>query len=263
MFVPNGAFSRRISEGLILENIKKKAILDNVDKKIKHFNRIGIHYEAVYHYIIRKRKETDEIYDKNFIDDIVAGLISFDMQRMMGKKKYFVEGKDSWAEKLHNALNPRRVHLENLRSYKLQNVNFDDTDIGKAVKNIFNELSKPGPAGLCQRRSGKESFPVGASKILHFIIPDLFIILDSNARRELIKSHGFPKGKIDGDLYLEAMRIYQRELNWWEQSKDDPRFQKLLAIDTSWKSFRGIRTTPLPRIVDKCTFVGEKFIPQN
>ena len=63
-----------------MENIKKKAILDNAREKIKHFNRIGIHYEVVYHYVIRRRKETDEIYDKNFLDDIVAGLISFGLR---------------------------------------------------------------------------------------------------------------------------------------------------------------------------------------
>ena len=244
-----------------MENIKKKAILYNADKKIKHFNRIGIHYEAVYHYVISKRKETDEIYDKDFIDDIVAGLISFDMQRMMGKKKYFAEGKKSWAEKLHSALETHKEDLENLRSYKLQSVDFDDTDIGKTIKKIFDDLSKPGHGGL-NRRSDKESFPVGASKILHFIIPDLFIILDSNAIRELIKLHEFPKGKIVGSLYLEAMRIYQMELKRWKRSEDDPQFQKLLTLDTSWKNFGGNRTTPLPRIIDKCTFVGEKFIPK-
>ena len=51
-----------------------------------------MHYEAVYHYVIRRRKETEGIWDKDFIDDITAGLISFDMQRMMGKQKYLNGG---------------------------------------------------------------------------------------------------------------------------------------------------------------------------
>jgi len=242
-----------------LENIKKRAILYNADKKIKYFNRIGIHYEAVYHYVIRRRKETEQIYDKNFLDDIVAGLISFDMQRMMGKKKYITEGKNSWAERLYNTLNPHKANIVSLRSYKLQSINFDGNGIGQTIENIFNDLSKPGNESL-NRRSDKESFSVGASKILHFLIPDLFIILDSNAKRELKKNHKFPDIKIDGSLYMKAIRIYQRELKQWEQTEGDPQFRKLLAIDTSWKNFGGKRTTPLPRIIDKCTFVGECFI---
>jgi len=202
--------------------------------------------------------EIKKIYDEDFLDDIVSALISFDMQRMMGKKKYSAEGNDSWAERLYNALNPHKADLERLRPYKLQDVNFNGTDIGQTVKDILDDLSKPGNESL-NRRSDKESFSFGASKILHFIIPDLFIILDSNAKKELIKFHGFSKGKIDGDLYFEAMKLYQRELKQWEQTEDDPQFQKLLAIDTSWKNFDGKRTTPLPRIIDKCTFVGGKI----
>ena len=184
------------------------------------------------------------------------------MQRMMGKKKYYAEGKNPWAEKLYNTLNPHKSNLERLRSYKLQSINFDDTDIGQTIKDIFDDLSKPGSEGL-SRRSIKESFSVGASKILHFIIPDLFIILDSNARRELNNIYEFPKGKIDKSLYLEAMRIYQRELKQWEQTEDDPHFEKLLDIDSSWKNFGGIRMTPLPRIIDKCTFVGKILSLKN
>ena len=87
-----------------MANTKNKAILDNANEKIKYFNRTGIHYEVIYHYVIRKRGKTEQIYDKDFLDDIVAGLISFDMQRMMGKDKYLAESKISWAAKLHAAL---------------------------------------------------------------------------------------------------------------------------------------------------------------
>ena len=129
----------------------------------------------------------------------------------MGKNKYFAEGKDSWAVKLYSALNPHKANLESLQSYTLQSINLNKSNIKQTIKKIFDDLSKPGPEGLSQR-SDRESFPVGASKILHFILPDLFIILDSNARRELNNFYGFPKGKIDKSLYLEAIRIYQREL---------------------------------------------------
>ncbi len=56
------------------------------------------------------------------------------------------------------------------------------------------------------------------------------------------------------------MEIYQMELQQWAISKNDPRFEKLLALDSPIKSFGGIRTPPLPRVIDKCTFVRDGFI---
>ena len=43
----------------------KSRILNNAKEKIRYFNKIGIHYEAVYHYVIRRRDETKELYVPN------------------------------------------------------------------------------------------------------------------------------------------------------------------------------------------------------
>jgi hypothetical protein len=219
-----------------------------------------VHYEAVYHYVIRRQEETEGIWDKDFIDDITAGLISFDMQRMIGKQKYLVEGRNSWASKLETVLKIHEKELENLRSLKLQNINLKQNDIQEPIITIFDDLSKSGPKGL-NHRNTKESFPVGASKILHFIIPDLFIIFDSNAKQSMVRHYNFQKGKIDGDAYLMAMRYYQEELKMWSRQYSDSTYQGLTDLDQSWKKFAGHRTTPLPRIIDKCTFV-ESLIPR-
>ncbi len=221
-----------------------------------------MHYEAVYHYVIRRREETEGIWDKDLIDDITAGLISFDMQRMMGKRKYLAEGADSWAAKLQSKIKSHKPKLESLRSYTLQNINLENTAIAEHIISIFDDLANSGEKGL-NRRSDNESFPVGASKILHFIIPDLFIIIDSNARKELVKKHKFPSAKIDGSLYLKAMKLFQTELKHWSTLKSDPKFKKLLSMDNSSEKFAGKRTTPLPRIIDKCTFVSENWLVQN
>jgi hypothetical protein len=159
------------------------AILKNARKKISKFNKIGLHYEAVYHYVIRKRKET-----KSFLDDITAELISFDMQRMMGDKKYFAEGDGSWASILMATLEPHEKVLNRLRSATLQNIELCDDSIISKIITIFDDLAKPGKNRL-SRRKENEHFRVGATKILHFLIPDLFIIVDSNARGELKKHY--------------------------------------------------------------------------
>jgi hypothetical protein len=246
-------------EGRKRQSKIKNAILKNAAKKIGYFNKIGVHYEAVYHYVIRRREKTTGIWDKDFIDDITAGLISFDMQRMMGKRKYLAEGFNSWASKLETALKTHEKKLENLRSLKLQNIHLKQKDIEKQIITIFDDLSKSGPKGL-NHRNTKESFPVGASKILHFIIPDLFIIFDSNAKHSMVRHYNFPRGKVDGYSYLSAMRYYQDELNIWSRQHSDPTYQGLTDLDLSWRKFVGNRTTPIPRIMDKCTFV-ESLIP--
>ena len=124
---------------MILSNVKE------VRKKIEFFNRIGIHYEAVYHYVIRRREQTVEIYDDDFLDDITAGLISFDMQRFMGNKKkienteemgnkkYLAEAEiessknetEPWFCRLKKALETadHETILKNLRKKVLQEIN--------------------------------------------------------------------------------------------------------------------------------------------
>jgi len=226
---------------------------------VQYFNRIGVHYEAVYHHIVRKREEIQAIFDDDYIDTITAGLISFDMQRMMGSNKYLVGGDRSWSARLKSKLETHRPWLESLRSYSLQDIDLENATLRDTITTIFDSLSKPGSDGL-SKRNKKESFSVGASKILHFLIPDLFVIVDSNSKQELIQYHDFPKSpKINGNRYLQAMKLYQMELNIWKECYSDNRFDKLLQTDDSWQTFLGERQTPLPRIMDKCTFVGEVF----
>ena len=196
-------------------------ILDQAIEKIRHFNSIGIHYEAVYHHVMAKRQEIKEIFNPDFIDNITAGLISFDMQRMMGSSKYMSDGKDSWASKVQKKLSSHQATLQEYRSLSLQNIDLSKTAIRNDILIIFNELSKSGKDGL-NRRKPSERFPVGASKILHFLIPDLFIIVDSNARRELAKFHGIKESrKFDGEYYLDAMEAYQKELKTWAKKNKD------------------------------------------
>jgi hypothetical protein len=243
-------------------------ILDDSEKKISYFNKIGIHYEAVYHYVIRRRKETSVIYDLDFLDDITAGLIVFDMQRMMANKKaketkkYKAEGTSAWALRLNKKLQKHRSDLVMLQQKKLTEADLDDASLKSQIIRVFDCLAKSGSDGLNLRKPS-ENFAVGASKILHFLIPDFFIILDSNSRQELAKHHEgefFKSTKVNGDLYLKAMCLYQKELNEWKiQQHDDNNFNKLCNLDPAWRNFCGCRHTPLPRIIDKCTFAGDKM----
>jgi len=234
------------------------AILKNASEKVERFNRIGVHYEAVYHHVIRRRLAISEIYNNEYIDCLVAGLISFDMQRMMGKKKYLAGGDESWAVRLKNKLDAHRSELDLLFTNRIQDIDLEKEGLRTTIASIFDDLSKPGLDGL-SKRNVKESFPVGASKILHFLIPDLFVIVDSNARRELALYHDFPKSKMDGHLYHQAMKTYQLELFAWKDRYSDNEFDRLIETDGVWRLYCGERSTPIPRIIDKCTFVGREY----
>ena len=233
----------------------KNRILSNAREKIRYFNKIGIHYEAVYHYVIRRRCVTKKLYDSDFLDDITAGLISFDMQRMMGSDKYMIEGHNAWAQQLKKAIEPFRKDLNPLRSLKLQSVEL--SNYKDHIIKIFDGISEKGLNQI--EGKTKRRFPVGTSKILHFLIPELFIIVDSNSKQELGRFHRFSHRKmIDGQAYFEAMKCYQKELKQW--ATDDPKFPRLIGYDNDWRKFGGKWPTPLPRIIDKCTFVGDKWL---
>jgi hypothetical protein len=233
-------------------------ILDDAEKKIQYFNRIGIHYESVYHYLIRNSSNSFQIFSPQIIDDITAGLISFDMQRMMGKPKFLCNGNHAWAFRLFNVLRKFEKELSELKRCKLQDFDFNDIEAVNKIMKIFDDLSKKGKNSL-NLSSQQRGFQTGASKILHFLIPDLFIIVDSNARSELSKYYGFSKyRRVDGKRYVDAMELYKEELIKWVHENDDKNFSKLLTFDSSWKKFSGTRETPLTRIIDKCSFVGDK-----
>ena len=116
-------------------------ILDNAGRKITYFNKIGMHYDAVYNYLIRNRYRTDAIISPQIIDDITAGLISFDMQRMMGKQKYLIYGKNSWASRLVRILIKHGELLSSFAKFKLQEFDFSDNRLHKSIVHIFDTLA--------------------------------------------------------------------------------------------------------------------------
>ena len=88
-------------------------------------------------------------------------------------------------------------------------------------------------------------FHVGTTKILHFLNPSLFIIVDSNAARTYREAHNvqFRKGTHPGyssERYVECMEFAQQDMLTYGTE----RFE---ALDPG---------TPITRIYDKLTFVS-------
>ena len=155
-------------------------IISNASKKIHQFNKTGLHYNIVATQVYKARELESDYFSIKYQSYITAALISFDMGRMMGqggKSKYDIEA-GGFATKLRKKLITIKPISQHLTRKKLI-----DLDIEEEKENIihaYNELSAKGREGLNQR--GAE-FHVGTTKILHFIIPELFLIIDSNASR--------------------------------------------------------------------------------
>jgi hypothetical protein len=215
-------------------------ILKKAREKIDRFNKLGVHYNIVSNYVYYKRKLLDDLFDTDYLPYLVAALISFDLERMMGKgaeRKYDIMA-GGFATLLHEK-------LCNIKSkiYHLNDVNIVNIDLKKEMGNIenaYNELCVGGKGSLNQK--GGE-FHVGATKILHFINPELFLIVDSNAARAFKACHGInyrntTQPGYTSEKYISCMAFAKADIIAFGQ-KD------FCALDPG---------TPMARIYDKLTF---------
>jgi hypothetical protein len=68
-------------------NEKSRMITSNAKEKIGEFNSIGLHYNLVADAVYKKRTDLDSPFNPEYLPYIVAALISFEMERMMGPNR--------------------------------------------------------------------------------------------------------------------------------------------------------------------------------
>jgi hypothetical protein len=179
-------------------------ILKNALEKINRYNQLCVHYNLVAESIYRVRNMHNNLFGASFLPYLVAGLISFDLGRMMGKgaeSRYDPE-RNGFAKILMNKLQEIRQHLQHLTHLSLI-----DIDIVKEHDNIaaaYRHLSSGGPNSLHQ--NGKQ-FSVGATKIMHFINPELFIIVDRYSAQALRLAHNVDYRNTTQRGYTDAKYI--------------------------------------------------------
>lgn len=214
-------------------------ILTKAREKIDRFNNLGVHYNIVADYVYERRRLTTELFGPDYLPYLVAALISFDMERMMGKgaEKYDIMA-GGFATRLHEKLSRIEPKLRHLTD-----VHLTDIDLQREKTNIkaaYQELSTGGIKGLNQRQG---EFHVGATKILHFINPELFLIVDSNATRAFKINHGISyrnttQPGYTSEKYIQCMSCAKSDI-----------------IDYGLKNFCSLEPgTPIARIYDKLTF---------
>ena len=215
-------------------------ILDGDSSKIARFNALGLHYNIASAKIYEVRLGAKDPFDRDFQQYIIAGLIAFDMQRMMGESQFVYRYEEGcFALRLEAALRETRQSLEPLLESSILATSLSEQ--GSTIRAIYERLATNGGLSLDNRG---HRFDVGATKVLHFLNPNLFAIVDSNARRAYApaqRTHfGDPKGGVlPSEWYVECMRCAQLDiLNYGAD-----RFQ---ALEPG---------TPLTRIYDMLTFI--------
>lgn len=173
------------------------AILADASQKIDDFNKEGLHYNLVANEVYKTGNDSTDLFDESFLRYIIAGLIVFDMGRMMGSKKFALEH-SSFASRLYAKLQKIRPLLAPL--LKLSLVHADLQAHCKAIAEAYETLSAAGPGALHEDKT--KCFHVGATKVLHFLNPRLFIIVDSNAARAFRTACGLPFQKHDAARIL-------------------------------------------------------------
>ena len=214
------------------------SILEDVSNKIAVFNSEGLHYNLVADAVYKALNRTENPFDKSFLPYIIAGLVSFDMGRMMGEQKYSLNG--GFASRLHLKLQEVKPLLQPF--LKLDLLHIDLHNDGDLIKRSYRILSASGTDSLHEDRN--KHFYVGATKILHFLNPELFIIIDSHAAKAFRSVWKMPfkittQRGYTAELYLDCLKRAQSEISTYGLGA----FQALEP---------GI---PITRILDKLTFV--------
>jgi hypothetical protein len=161
-------------------------ILSRAREKIDRFNKLGVHYNIVANHVYEKRKSFSDLFGADYLPYLVAALISFDMERMMGQgteKKYDVTT-GGFATRLHKKLTAIKPKIEHLNKINLVDVDLEGEQ--ENIESAYKELSARGADGLNQKGG---DFHVGTTKILHFLNPELFLIVDSNAAQAFSQCH--------------------------------------------------------------------------
>jgi hypothetical protein len=183
--------------------------------------------------VYRAREGIGDPLSSKFRPYIIAGLIGFDMRRTMGSKDPYLPG--GFQDRLSECLDASKDSLAELTNTNLAAV--DLSSISSMIERAYNCIADR--CGMTEKK-----FHVGATKVLHWLFPDLFIILDRNAaaafqKCSLVSFRQTTQPGYTSDKYFQCLKKAQKEV-------------KTFGVD----SFRALEPgTPLARIFDKIAFV--------
>jgi len=145
-----------------------------------------------------------------------------------------------FASRLHTKLQQVRPLLEPLINLNLMELNIQEHSA--PITKIYNALSSKGDGAL--HENPDKEFNVGATKVLHFLNPNFFIIIDNNASRAYRMSHNVrfrntTQPGYSAKLYVQCMECVKKDI-----------------LNYGLEQFKALEQgIPVTRIYDKLTFV--------
>lgn len=216
-------------------------ILENAEEKIREFNDYPKDRpRESYHRVLTARQgERSFVHENGNISDEHLYLIDLALRSyFMMNRGNKMGGTEEFVNKLGRSLrnNETRNILANLRDVSITAHDLQNHQL--APETLYGSLSK--------RNHGLSAdgtyFCVGATKVMHCLFPELFVMLDQNVG----KAVGYRPGQYNNFWsYWNVMDVCRNELKEWEIAYGST--DTLLQLD--------LPPTTLPRIFDKCASI--------
>lgn len=215
-------------------------ILENAEQKIREFNDYPDRPRESYHRVLNAKEGRKSFVGENgnvnpyyihMIDWALRSYFMMNRGNRMGSKEQFTN-------KLIDKVSIPEIKkiLARLRVLSITSPNFNNCR--PDAEELYNLLSHP-EHGLS---SDGTHFCVGATKVMHNLFPELFIMLDQIVGRAV----GYRPSQYNNfGSYWNAMDICRKELEEWQEKHGD--IDSLLQLDNP--------PTTLPRIFDKCASI--------
>lgn len=223
------------------------ALLKDAPTRVRRYNQLCLHYNLVADAVYGELRRLKNPFSHQFEPYLIAALLSFDMGRMMGSGlvSRYDPTAGGFAERLRKKLEEIRPDLEPMIQRGL--VEIDITDCCGAIVRIYETLACGDEGRLSEK---EKEFHVGTTKILHFLNPELFMIVDGNTAKTLrticgITFRNSTQPGYSGQRYVECLSVARELIRKYGAE----RFRAL-----EWG-------TPLLRIFDKIAFAYSSFSP--
>ncbi len=218
-------------------------VLNNAAEKIKAFNsNPKDRPRESYHCVLRARAGKKSVVDEDgsvsgeylrMIDWALRSYFMMNRRNRMGSEEEFV---NKLMQKLSR--NETKKILARLRDVTILSTNLEDygsdaEELYECLSNCENGLSADGTY-----------FCVGATKVMHCLFPELFVMLDRNVGKTALKQSSGQYNNFAS--YWKIMRKCKGELVEWQELYGSTK--SLLKLD--------LEPTTLTRIFDKCATIA-------
>ena len=220
-------------------------LLDKASRKIAQYNRSCLHYNLAADAIYSELRRLKAPFSPAYEPFLVAALISFDIGRMMGAGivQRYDPSAGGFATRLHAKLQQVQPALLPVIDTDVLKANL--TAVSPAIMDAYEILAAPGQGGLHEQGN---DFHVGATKLLHFLNPEMFLIIDRNTARALQAAFGIAYRNTTQPGY--SSKLYVQSLTAVRDMIKEYGARKLRSLEAG---------TPLMRVFDKVAFAYSAF----